>query len=76
MPRRTENQHVEAAPHFDGVNESIINDPTASASTKIGIQLDTKVEFAQEKHPTSDFPEPDAEMKKFEKLMSGKKVGD
>ena len=76
MPRENDNPHVEAAPHFDGAKESVINDPTASAGSKIGIQLDTKVEFGQERPPTSDFPEPDPEMKKFEKLMRGKKVGD
>jgi len=76
MPRENDNPHVEAAPHFDGAKESVINDPTASAGSKIGIQLDNKVEFGQERHPTSDYPEADPEMKKFEKLMRGKKIED
>ena len=42
MPRRTEDQHVEAAPHFDGEKEGVINDSTASDSEKSGMQVDTK----------------------------------
>ncbi|WP_019413812.1 hypothetical protein [Paenisporosarcina sp. TG20] len=74
MPRRTENLNVEATPHFDGEKENIINDPTASGSTKMGIQLDTKEEFAEERDPLKSFPERDKELKQFEKLMRGKKI--
>lgn len=50
MPRN-DNQHVESTPHFDGAKESIINDPTASASEKISVYTQAKPieEFAIEK---------------------------
>ncbi|RID81707.1 hypothetical protein D1953_19905 [Peribacillus asahii] len=73
MPRDDENIHVEATPHFDGKRESIINDPTASASSTMGI-FDTKKEFAQEKNPFNYTPKQDPEMERFEKLMRGKKA--
>ncbi|PUB10009.1 hypothetical protein [Paenisporosarcina sp. OV554] len=75
MPRENENQHVEATPHFDGEIEGIINDPTASAGSKIGI-VNTKGEFAQEKNPFNFIPKQDPEMKQFAKLMAGKKIED
>lgn len=71
---RDGNQHVETTPHFDGEKESIINDPTASASPKIGIQFDNKHEFKQEKNPFHYTPKQDEEMMVFEKLMRGQKV--
>ena len=74
MPRKNDNQHVEPAPHFDGDKESIINDPTASAGSKMGIQLDSKEEFAQERDPFNSFFKPDKKLKEFGKLMGGKKV--
>jgi hypothetical protein len=76
MPRENENQHVEATPHFDGEKEDIINDPTASAASTMGIQVDTKVEFAQERNPFNYIPKQDREMKQFEKLMRGNKIED
>lgn len=74
MPRKNENQHVEATPHFDGEKENILNDPTASAGSKIGIQTNTKEEFAQERSPFKFIPKQDPVMKQFEKLMRGKKL--
>jgi len=73
MPRRSDNQHVETAPHFDGKQENIINDPTASASSMIGIQAKTTEEFAQE-NPFHYTPKVDPKMKQFEKLMKGTKA--
>jgi|1186.fasta_scaffold735204_1 hypothetical protein len=70
MPRNNENQHVEVTPHFDGEKESIINDPTASAGSGVGINM----EFAKEKNPFNTVPKQDQEMKQFEKLMRGNKV--
>jgi hypothetical protein len=74
MPRENENSHVETTPHFDGEKEGIINDPTASAGSTIGIQVDTKVEFKQERNPFQYIPKQDEEMKHFDELMGGNKV--
>lgn len=71
MPSRG-NQHVESTPHFDGEKDSIINDPTASASTKVGIQLN-KEEYGVERNPFNFTPKVDPEMQRFEKLMRGDK---
>lgn len=51
MPRNSENQHVEATPHFDGPKESIVNDSTASAGDKLGmfIEKKTSLEIGMEK---------------------------
>ena len=38
MPRNNENQPVEVTPHFDEKKESILNDPTASAGSGVGIK--------------------------------------
>ena len=51
MPRNNENQHVEVTPHFDGEKDSILNDPTASAGSDVGI----KIEFAQKKNHLTQF---------------------
>ena len=75
MPRVNENQHVEATPHFDGEKEGVINNPTASASSMIGI-VNTKGEFAQEKNPFNFIPKQDPEMNQFTKLMEGNKIKD
>jgi hypothetical protein len=74
MPRENENSHVETTPHFDGEKEGIINDPTASAGSTIGIQVDTKGEFKQERNPFQYIPKQDEEMKHFDELMGGNKV--
>lgn len=74
MPRN-DNQHVESTPHFDGAKESIINDPTASASEKISVYTQAKPieEFAMEKNPYKYTPKVDPMMERFEKLMRGTK---
>lgn len=76
MPRKSENQHVEATPHFDGEKEGIINDPTASAGSKIGIKVDTKTEFGQDRNPFNFIPKHDPGMKQIAKLLGGKKIED
>jgi hypothetical protein len=76
LPRNNENQHVESTPHFDGKNEGIINDPTASASAKIGIQVDTKKGFTQDRNPFNYIPKQDPEKKQIGKLIGGNKVED
>lgn len=75
MPRKNADPNVESTPHFDGKKENIINDPTASAGSKMGIQVDTKAEFAQERNPLNHIPL-DLEMKKFESIMRGNKKED
>lgn len=74
MSRNSESQHVNVTPHFDGEKESIINDPTASAGSTVGIQVNTKMEFGPGKNSFNYTPSQDPEMKQFEKLMRGKKV--
>ncbi|MEI4769027.1 hypothetical protein WAX74_05050 [Psychrobacillus sp. FJAT-51614] len=74
MTRKSGNQHVEATPHFDGEKENILNDPTASAATKVGIQVNAREEFAQERNPFNYLPKYDKDMKEFEKLTRGNKV--
>lgn len=74
MPRRTENQHVEATPHFDGEKEGIINDSTASAGSMMGMQVDTRGAFSQEGDPQSRIPQEDPKMKEFAKIMDGKRI--
>lgn len=77
MPRNSENQHVEATPHFDGPRESVINDSTASASSKLGMftENNTDEEIAAEKSPFKFTPKQDPMMERFEKLMRGTKKG-
>lgn len=74
MPRRSDNQHVNATPHFDGDKESILNNPTSTAGAKIGIQFEAKEEFGQEGNPYNYRPKSDNEMQAFSKLTKGKKV--
>ncbi|SDN12791.1 hypothetical protein SAMN05518871_103368 [Psychrobacillus sp. OK028] len=74
MPRRSDNQHVKATPHFDSERENIINNPTSTAGAKVGIQFEAKEEFGQEGNPYNYMPKPDKEMKAFTKLTEGKKV--
>ncbi|MED4401941.1 hypothetical protein ABET41_20170 [Metabacillus fastidiosus] len=73
MPDR--DQHIRATPHFDGEKESIINDPTASASPQMGVQVNTKKEFEQGQKAFNFTPKQDEELKQFEKLMRGDKHG-
>jgi hypothetical protein len=74
MTRKTDRQHVEATPHFDGDHENIYNDPTATAGSTFGIQMKSTDEFSQERNPYGHLPEVDEEMKEFEKLMRDKNV--
>lgn len=54
-----------------GENERTINDPTASASSNMGIHNDTKG-FATS---LSNYkPKQDPEMKQFERIMRGNKL--
>lgn len=73
MPRRSDNQHVNSTPHFDGDNENIINNPTSTAGAKVGIKFEAKEEFGQEGNPYNFIPKPDKELQAFSKLIKGKK---
>ena len=74
MTRKNDNQHVEVARHFYKYQRWGINDPTASASSKIGIQLDTKEEFSQKNDPFNSFFKQDKKLKELGKLIGGTKV--
>lgn len=74
MTRKTDRQHVEATPHFDGKQENIYNDPTATAGQTVGIQLNSTEGFSQNRNPFQHLTETDEDMKEFEKLMKGKNV--
>nr|WP_106779725.1 hypothetical protein [Lysinibacillus timonensis] len=73
MPRETRNNYVEVTPHSDGMQESIINDPTATAGDKLSVFTRAKQtgEFGQEINPYHFTPKEDPMMQRFEKLMRG-----
>lgn len=73
MPKDTQNQHVQASPHADGMQENIINDSTASAGDKLSVFTYTKQdeEFGVEKNPYHFTPKEDPMMSRFERLMKG-----
>lgn len=75
MPKDTQNQHVQASPHPDGIQENVINDSTASAGDKISVFTYSKQneEFGVEKNPYHLNPKKDLMMERFEKLMKGHK---
>lgn len=75
MPRERENVHVNSHAHFDGQTEDILNDPTASAGSQMGIEVDPQAETAPEKsrNPFTHEPQLDPEMKPFEEMMRGTK---
>ena len=72
MPK-DENIHVNATPHFDGEGDRIINDPTSTASNKLGVFTppQSNVEFGMERNPFKFTPKVDPMMQRFEKLMRG-----
>ena len=74
MPRKSENQHVNPAPHLDGEKESVINDPLATAGSKMGVTTNSNVEFGMERSPFKFIPKVDPIMQRFEKLMRGTKL--
>lgn len=76
VARKTDRQNVEATPHFDGDHENIYNDPTASASNTVGIQVETTGAMDESRNPLKYVPKVDEEMKEFEKIMRGKKIDD
>lgn len=75
MPKDTQNQHVQASPHPDGIQENVINDSTASAGDKLSIftYSTQEVEFGGENNPYHFTPKKDLMMERFEKMMRGNK---
>ena len=71
VPRRTQNTNVESTPHFDGKREGVINDPLATAGAQMGLKVDPKAEFGEEKTTFNFTPKIDPKMKRFEQLMKG-----
>ncbi|CAM5200939.1 putative protein OS=Ureibacillus acetophenoni OX=614649 GN=SAMN05877842_10264 PE=4 SV=1 [Ureibacillus acetophenoni] len=75
MPKDTQNQHVQTSPHPDGKQESVINDPTATAGDKLSVftYSTQAAEFGGESSPFHFTPKKDPMMERFEKLMRGHK---
>ncbi|RFU69019.1 hypothetical protein D0469_11100 [Peribacillus saganii] len=74
MPEDRRQPHVEATPHFDGANEGIENDPTGTAGSQMGIVVDTRKEFSQNRNEIQIDLETSDDMKEFEKMTRGKKL--
>jgi len=70
LPKRSDHQHSEATPHFDGTMDRIINDPTSDKAADIGVHVNE--EFSSEKNPYDLKPKKDSELERFQTLMKGK----
>lgn len=68
MPRENTNTGGDAAPHFDALGESIINDASGTQSSQMGVRMERKVK----KNPMNLSEETSKEMANFEQLMRGK----
>ncbi len=68
--------HSEATPHFDGKQESIINDSLATQGAQMGVTLEQKESFAREKNPFDVPIKTDPGMAEFNRIMNGKKMND
>lgn len=67
MPKEGRNAE-NAAPHFDALGESIINDSTGSQSSQMGVRVDSKAK----RNPMHLPEQTTEEMQAFEQLMRGK----
>ncbi|PLS15947.1 hypothetical protein CVD28_19595 [Bacillus sp. M6-12] len=74
MPEDRRQPHVESSPHFDGANEGIENDPTGTAGSQMGIVMDTKKEFSQNRNGIQIELETSEDMREFENMTKGKKL--
>jgi hypothetical protein len=70
MPNENRNQHSQTTPHFDGKNETVVNDSTGA---EMGVTMDTKQDFARQENPFPVNLKEDKEMKKLDSLIEGKK---
>ncbi|WP_113930258.1 hypothetical protein [Bacillus sp. P14.5] len=68
MPNENQNQHSQTTPHFDGQNETVIND---SSGTQMGVTIDTKQDFARPENSLPVHLNEDKEMKKLDSLIKG-----
>ncbi|MEQ6375666.1 hypothetical protein RZN22_07470 [Bacillaceae bacterium S4-13-58] len=69
MPNNDRNVGDEATPHFDGEQESIINDPTATQGEQMGIRVDSRRPFTYKRSIQSNNLQPDEDMREFKKAM-------
>ncbi|WP_421383751.1 hypothetical protein ACOJQI_03975 [Bacillus salacetis] len=69
MPNDSQNQHSQTTPHFDGKNETVVNDSTGS---QMGVTIDTKQDFARQENSFPVHLKEDKGMKKLGSLIKGK----
>ncbi|MGD6965909.1 hypothetical protein ACQCVP_05735 [Rossellomorea vietnamensis] len=68
MPNENQNQHSQTTPHFDGLNETVVND---NKGAQMGVTIDTKQDFARQENPFPVQLQEDKQMKKLDSLIKG-----
>ncbi|MGM0846222.1 MAG: hypothetical protein ACQEUT_14695 [Bacillota bacterium] len=68
MPNENQNQHSQTTPHFDGKNETIVND---SRGSQMGVTIGTQQDFSRQENPFPIHSKEDKEMKKLGSLIKG-----
>ncbi|RIW28235.1 hypothetical protein D3H55_21970 [Bacillus salacetis] len=68
MPNEKQNLHSETTPHFDGKNETIVNDSTGA---QMGVIADTQQDFARQQDSFPVELKEDKGMKKLGSLIKG-----
>ncbi|MBD8004816.1 hypothetical protein [Bacillus norwichensis] len=68
MPRKHDVVHSNATPNSDGKYESVINDPTATQSSRLGISGDDE---KRKRNPLSLSNTKNKDMEEFERFMRG-----
>jgi hypothetical protein len=68
MPKDNQNQHSQTTPHFDGKNETIVNDNTGA---QMGVTTDSKQDFSRQEDSFPVQLKADKEMKKLGSLIKG-----
>ncbi|MBD1382527.1 hypothetical protein [Metabacillus arenae] len=74
MPKDSEIQHSEATPHFDGKNESIINDSTSTQGKQMGVETVADREFTQKRNPFHLSQKKNEDFEQLGQVLGGKKV--
>ncbi|MBS4179341.1 hypothetical protein [Lederbergia citrea] len=72
MPNKKRNVGSQPDPHFDGELENVINDPTATESTQMGINMN--IDSVNKPFHVTDLKSED--MKEFEQLTRGNPIND
>ncbi|MBS4206010.1 hypothetical protein [Lederbergia citrea] len=72
MPNKKTKRWLPTRPHFDGELENVINDPTATESTQMGINMN--IDSANKPFHVTDLKSED--MKEFEQLTRGNPIND